>query len=39
MSALFGVAIRRLLTDPRKQRVFNLSMGAMLLVLAASFLR
>ena len=39
MWALFGVAIRRLLTDPRKQRIFNLSMGAMLLVLAASFLR
>jgi threonine/homoserine/homoserine lactone efflux protein len=36
--ALFGVAIRRLLTDPRKQRIFNLTMGAMLLVLAASFL-
>ena len=39
MWALFGVAIRRLLADPRKQRIFNLSMGAMLLVLAASFLR
>ena len=39
MWALFGVAIRRLLTDPRKQRIFNLSMGAMLLVLAVSFLR
>jgi len=37
--ALFGVAIRRLLTDPRKQRLFNLSMGAVLLVLAVSFLR
>ena len=39
MWALFGVAIRRLLTDPRKQRLFNLSMGAVLLVLAVSFLR
>lgn len=39
MWALFGVAIRRLLTDPRKQRIFNLSMGAMLVVLAISFLR
>ncbi len=37
--ALFGVAIRRWLTDPRKQRVFNLAMGATLLVLAFSFLR
>jgi len=37
--ALFGVAIRRALTDPRKQRIFNLSMGATLLVLAVSFLR
>ncbi|TXT41204.1 MAG: hypothetical protein FD135_535 [Comamonadaceae bacterium] len=39
MWALFGVAIRRLLTDPRKQRFFNLSMGAVLLLLAVSFLR
>jgi len=39
MWALFGVAIRRLLTDPRKQRLFNRSMGAVLLVLAVSFLR
>lgn len=37
--ALFGVAIRRLLTDPRKQRIFNLTMGAMLVGLAVSFLR
>jgi threonine/homoserine/homoserine lactone efflux protein len=37
--AMFGVAIRRLLIDPRKQRLFNLSMGAVLLVLAVSFLR
>ena len=39
MWALFGVSIRRLLTDPRKQRVFNLAMGAILLVLAVMFLR
>ena len=38
MWALFGVAIRRLLTDPVKRRIFNLSMGAMLVVLAVSFL-
>lgn len=38
MWALFGVAIRRLLTDPFKRRIFNLSMGAMLVVLAVSFL-
>ena len=37
--ALFGVAIRRLLADPRKQRIFNLTIGAMLLVLAVNFLR
>lgn len=39
MWALFGVSIRRLLKDPRKQRVFNLTMGATLLVLAIMFLR
>nr|WP_316640211.1 LysE family translocator [uncultured Roseateles sp.] len=39
MWALFGVAIRRLLTDPRKQRIFNLTMGAALVVLALMFLR
>jgi threonine/homoserine/homoserine lactone efflux protein len=39
MWALFGVSIRRLLTDPLKQRVFNLTMGATLLVLAVMFLR
>jgi threonine/homoserine/homoserine lactone efflux protein len=39
MWTLFGVAIRRLLTDPRKQRIFNLTMGATLLVLAVNFLR
>lgn len=38
MWALFGVSIRRLLKDPRKQRVFNLTMGAILLVLAILFL-
>lgn len=38
MWALFGVAIRRLLTDPFKRRIFNLSMGAMLVALAVSFL-
>lgn len=37
--AMFGVAIRRVLKDPRKQRVFNLGMGATLLVLALLFLR
>lgn len=39
MWALFGVSIRRLLKDPRKQRVFNLTMGVILLVLAIMFLR
>jgi threonine/homoserine/homoserine lactone efflux protein len=39
MWALLGVAIRRLLTDPRKQRIFNLTMGALLVLLALSFLR
>ncbi|AZP11480.1 LysE family translocator [Undibacterium parvum] len=39
MWALFGVAIRGLLRDPRKQRVFNLTMGATLLMLAGLFLR
>jgi threonine/homoserine/homoserine lactone efflux protein len=38
MWALFGVAIRRLLNDPLKRRMFNLSMGAMLVALAVSFL-
>ncbi|MCV2352991.1 LysE family translocator [Paucibacter sp. B2R-40] len=37
--ALFGVAIRRWLDDPLKRRIFNLSMGGTLLVLAISFLR
>jgi threonine/homoserine/homoserine lactone efflux protein len=39
MWALFGVTIRGLLRDPRKRRIFNLSMGATLLVLALMFLR
>jgi len=37
--ALFGVAIRRFLTDARRQRVFNAIMGAALAVLALMFLR
>ncbi len=37
--AMFGVAIGRLLKDPVKQRAFNLTMGATLLVLAVLFLR
>lgn len=37
--ALFGVSIRHLLKDPVKQRVFNLTMGAILLILALMFLR
>lgn len=37
--ALFGVSIRRLLLDPKMRRVFNLTMGAILLILAAMFLR
>jgi threonine/homoserine/homoserine lactone efflux protein len=39
MWALFGVSIRHLLKDPRKQRIFNVTMGAILLVLAVMFLR
>jgi threonine/homoserine/homoserine lactone efflux protein len=39
MWALFGMSIRRLLKDPYKQRVFNWTMAAALLVLAAMFLR
>ena len=39
MWALFGVSIRHLLKDPYKQRVFNLTMAAILLVLALMFLR
>ncbi len=37
--AMFGVSIRNLLKDPRKQRAFNFTMGATLLVLALMFLR
>jgi len=37
--ALFGVAIRGFLTDPRRQRLFNLLMAGTLLVLAVMFLR
>jgi threonine/homoserine/homoserine lactone efflux protein len=36
--ALFGVAIRRLLNDPVKRRVFNLLMGGTLVLLALNFL-
>jgi threonine/homoserine/homoserine lactone efflux protein len=36
--ALFGVAIRGLLTDPRRRRVFNVIMAATLIALALSFL-
>jgi len=39
MWALFGVAIRRLLTHPRYQRLFNWLMAGTLLVLAVMFLR
>ncbi len=39
MWALFGMAIRRLLTDPRKQRLFNILMAGTLAVLAILFLR
>lgn len=39
MWALFGMSIRRFLLDPQKQRVFNWTMAAILLVLAAMFLR
>ena len=37
--ALFGVAIRGLLREPRNQRVFNLLMAGTLVVLAATMLR
>jgi threonine/homoserine/homoserine lactone efflux protein len=37
--AMFGVSIRHLLKDPVKQRIFNLTMGAILFVLALLFLR
>jgi len=38
MWAVFGVLIRGLLADPLKQRIFNLTMGALLVGLALSFL-
>jgi threonine/homoserine/homoserine lactone efflux protein len=38
MWALFGVAIRRLLTDPRRQRAFNAIMAASLVILAITLL-
>ena len=37
--AMFGVSIRNLLREPRKQRIFNLTMGCMLFILALLFLR
>jgi len=37
--ALFGVAMRGVLADPRKQRVFNLAMAAALVLLAVDVLR
>ena len=37
--ALFGVAMRGVLADPRKQRVFNLAMAAALVLLAIDVLR
>ena len=37
--ALFGVAMRSVLADPRKQRVFNLAMAAALVLLAVDILR
>lgn len=39
MWAMFGMSIRRLLQDPRMRRLFNLTMGATLYVLALMFLR
>jgi threonine/homoserine/homoserine lactone efflux protein len=39
MWALFGVAIRRLLAQPRHQRLFNLLMAGTLVVLAVMFMR
>ena len=39
MWAWFGVSIRRLLHDPASRRIFNVTMAAILLVLAALFLR
>lgn len=39
MWALFGVGLRRFLTVPRRQRLFNVVMGLLLAGLALSFLR
>ena len=39
MWALFGVAIGRSLSSPRRQRVFNAIMGAALAVLAVMLIR
>jgi threonine/homoserine/homoserine lactone efflux protein len=39
MWALFGVSIRSVLKAPRSQRVFNMAMGGILMVLAVLFLR
>jgi threonine/homoserine/homoserine lactone efflux protein len=39
MWALFGVSIRSVLKAPRNQRIFNLVMGAILLLLAVLLLR
>ena len=39
MWALFGVAIKRFLTDERRMRVFNVMMGLTLAALAVMFLR
>lgn len=39
MWALFGVSIRNVLKAPRNQRIFNLVMGAILLLLSVMFLR
>jgi threonine/homoserine/homoserine lactone efflux protein len=36
--ALFGVALRRLLTDPHRRRIFNVIMAASLALLALKFL-
>lgn len=38
MWTLFGVAIRRLLTDPSRQRVFNVIMASSLLILAIALI-
>jgi len=39
MWALFGVAMRGVLADARRQRVFNLAMAVALVVLAVDILR